>query len=72
MNQAAIAHRNVFMAGEAASALAERAAGRAAVRVTYLAEGIETVAGDDIGEVDAVIGHAVPDIRAGHTTDHAS
>ena len=48
MDEPAITHTDVFMAGEAASALAERAAGRAAVRVTYLAEGIETVAGDDI------------------------
>ena len=48
MDEPAITHTDVFMAGEAASALAERAAGRAAVRVTNLAEGIETVAGDDI------------------------
>ena len=48
VNQPAITHTDMFMAGEAASALAERAAGGAAVRVTYLAEGIETVAGDDI------------------------
>ena len=48
MDEPAITHADVFMAGEAASALAERAAGRAAVRVAYLAEGIKTVAGDDI------------------------
>ena len=61
MNQPAITHTDVFMAGEAASALAERAAGRAAVRVTYLAEGIKTVAGDDIaGRIH--IGHGGAEI----------
>ena len=48
MDEPAITHADVFMAGEAASALAERTAGCAAVRVAYLAEGIESVAGDDI------------------------
>ena len=61
MNQPAIAHADVFMAGEAASALAQRAARRAAVRVTYLAEGIKTVAGDDIaGRIH--IGHGGAEI----------
>ena len=47
MDEPAITHTDVFMAGEAPSALAERAAGRAAVRITNLAEGIETVARND-------------------------
>ncbi len=48
MNQAAIAHLDMFMTGEATPAFADCAAGRAAVRIAYLAEGIEAIAGDDV------------------------